>query len=94
MLARAVSTVLICCVQRMAAAGQQRGVPAKLLLAYPNSGEEWDAASREWRGSSRLEVQTFGRSARVWADSGASIIGGCCRTTPEHIRSVADHLAF
>lgn len=69
-------------------------MPAKLLLAYPNSGEEWDAASREWRGSSRLEVQTFGRSARLWADSGASIIGGCCRTTPEHIRSVADHLAF
>ena len=77
----------------MAAAGRQQGLPAKLLLAYPNSGEEWDAAARDWKGSSGLEVQKFGCSARLWADSGASIIGGCCRTTPEHIRSVAECLA-
>lgn len=40
-----------------------------------------------------LKVENFGRNARMWADAGATIVGGCCRTTPEHIRSVANHLA-
>ncbi|BDA46550.1 Homocysteine S-methyltransferase 1 [Coccomyxa sp. Obi] len=38
----------------MAEAMQQRGLPRKLLLAYPNSGEEWDAAARDWKGGSGL----------------------------------------
>ena len=40
------------------------------------------------------DVESFGRNARMWADAGAALIGGCCRTTPEHIRSVANHLAL
>jgi len=31
--------------------------------------------------------------ARRWRDAGADIIGGCCGTTPEHIRAVADGCA-
>ena len=64
-----------------------------LLLAYPNSGEEWDAQAREWKGGSGAEVASFAREAVRWADSGASLIGGCCRTTPGHIRAVAEALA-
>ncbi|CAL8471158.1 g10700 [Coccomyxa elongata] len=78
----------------MATAVQQTGLPRKSLLVYPNSGEEWDAAARDWKGESVLEVENFGRNARIWADAGATVIGGCCRTTPEHIRSVASHLAI
>ncbi|MFD6952659.1 MULTISPECIES: homocysteine S-methyltransferase [unclassified Nocardiopsis] len=63
------------------------GVPA---VAYPNSGEAWDAARRRWTGTS--EPGEFGRAAAEWHAAGAVLVGGCCRTGPEHIRSVRAHL--
>jgi homocysteine S-methyltransferase len=58
----------------------------KPLVAYPNSGEFYDASSKQWSGDSgRLK---FGEQARHWHAEGARLIGGCCRTGPEDIRSV------
>lgn len=78
----------------------------KPLVAYPNSGERWDAADRRWRAGADREGATsdregaaaggpvedpaaFAALARSWAAAGAALIGGCCRTGPEHIRAVA-----
>jgi S-methylmethionine-dependent homocysteine/selenocysteine methylase len=36
---------------------------------------------------------TYAHHARQWLEDGASIIGGCCGTTPEHIRALHDTLA-
>ena len=58
----------------------------KPLVAYPNSGECYQAASKQWSGDS-LAAQ-FGEQARHWYAEGARLIGGCCRTGPEEIRSV------
>jgi len=58
----------------------------KPILIYPNSGEGWDAEARCWIGSS--EPADFGANAAKWFDAGAQIVGGCCRTGPEHIRQV------
>jgi homocysteine S-methyltransferase len=69
-------------VRRMAAA------TSKPVLAYPNSGETYHAETSSWSGSS--QCAEFGAQARAWYDAGARIIGGCCRTTPNHIREVAD----
>lgn len=63
-----------------------RSATRKPLLTYPNSGETWDAACRCWRGKS--DPIQFGDLARQWAAAGASSIGGCCRTGPEHIRAI------
>jgi homocysteine S-methyltransferase len=63
------------------------GVPA---VAYPNSGETWDAARRRWTGTA--EPEEFGRAAVEWYEAGAVLVGGCCRTGPEHVRSVRAHL--
>ncbi|WP_150242494.1 homocysteine S-methyltransferase [Nocardiopsis quinghaiensis] len=63
------------------------GVPA---VAYPNSGEAWDAVHRRWTGTS--EPEEFGRAAVDWHAAGAVLVGGCCRTGPEHVRSVRAHL--
>lgn len=63
------------------------GVPA---IAYPNSGEHWDQPRRRWTGTS--EPGEFGAAAIGWWQSGAALVGGCCRTGPEHIRSVRAHL--
>ncbi|GAA3802363.1 homocysteine S-methyltransferase [Sphaerisporangium flaviroseum] len=56
------------------------------IVVYPNSGEIWDAENHRWLGLA--DPVEFGAAAREWRDAGASFIGGCCRTTPEHIRQI------
>ncbi|WP_306368913.1 homocysteine S-methyltransferase [Nocardiopsis sp. CC223A] len=63
------------------------GFPA---VAYPNSGEVWDARAQRWTGVS--EPAEFGAAAVEWHRAGAVLVGGCCRTGPEHVRSVRRHL--
>jgi homocysteine S-methyltransferase len=69
-----------------------RSATSKPILVYPNSGEEWDAQGRCWTGTS--DPADFGRAAAQWSAVGAQIIGGCCRTRPEHIRQVATSVIF
>jgi homocysteine S-methyltransferase len=59
-------------------------VTKKPLVAYPNSGETWDAERQTWRASA--DVLDWGEAARSWRAAGARLIGGCCRTTPATIR--------
>jgi homocysteine S-methyltransferase len=55
----------------------------KLKVVYPNSGEGWDAKQRRWKGE--RDPGHFAEHARDWLKAGANIVGGCCRTGPEHI---------
>ncbi|MBX0359385.1 homocysteine S-methyltransferase [Halobacillus sp. Nhm2S1] len=59
----------------------------KPVLMYPNSGETYNPDSNTWHGEGG--VVGFDDASERWIDQGASIIGGCCRTTPEHIRGLA-----
>lgn len=60
-------------------------VTGKPVVVYPNSGEAWDAGARAWKGrSSFAPAQVLG-----WRDSGARLIGGCCRVGPEAVASIA-----
>jgi homocysteine S-methyltransferase len=63
---------------------------AKPIFVYPNSGELWDATNRRWHGKS--SVAEFAEQARTWFLAGAHAVGGCCRTTPAHIRAVRETL--
>jgi len=56
------------------------------LAAYPNSGEEWDAAGRCWVGTEGGFDPA--RDAPRWYRLGARLLGGCCRTTPDTIRAI------
>lgn len=58
----------------------------KPVVVYPNSGEIYDAVTKTWHG--RGDGRTYGSMASEWIDCGATIIGGCCRTTPENIKEV------
>jgi len=58
----------------------------KPLLAYPNSGEHYDATAKVWRGNPHLRA--FADQSRSWYDAGARILGGCCRTTPQDIKAI------
>lgn len=59
----------------------------KPIIVYPNSGEEYDANSKTWHGDSAS--CSYGCNAKNWFDKGAKLIGGCCRTTPKDIKSIA-----
>ena len=65
-----------------------RAASSKPVIVYPNSGEGWDAETRNWTGSS--DPGDFGKMATAWFAAGAKIVGGCCRTRPAHIRAVAE----
>lgn len=67
---------------------RMRAHTAKPLLVYPNSGETYDGAGKQWHGCAHS--QPFAVQARAWYQQGARLIGGCCRTTPDDIRAVAD----
>ncbi|MYS49887.1 homocysteine S-methyltransferase, partial [Streptomyces sp. SID6013] len=60
-------------------------VTGKPVVAYPNSGERWDAESRSWRGRSLFAAGLV----REWRERGARVIGGCCRVGPEAVTSIA-----
>lgn len=58
----------------------------KPLMAYPNSGEIWDARQKCWLQNPNEKRLTD--YVPEWVNAGAKIIGGCCRTTPEDIRQL------
>ncbi|WP_150308523.1 homocysteine S-methyltransferase [Planctomonas psychrotolerans] len=65
-----------------------RGETDKPLLAYPNSGERWDADARRWTGNPRFDSDMV----HGWLAAGASLVGGCCRVGPAEIAHIADVL--
>lgn len=60
-----------------------------LLVAYPNSGEGWINKTGKWDGDSDLQGLDLGKVGQEWVNAGARLVGGCCRTTPEYITSLA-----
>jgi homocysteine S-methyltransferase len=67
--------------------GDRTGKP---LLAYPNSGEAYDAATKSWHGDAA--AVPFAAQALEWYSAGARLIGGCCRTRPADIRAIREEL--
>ncbi|MFJ5261869.1 homocysteine S-methyltransferase [Streptomyces sp. NPDC088387] len=63
-------------------------VVGKPVVAYPNSGERWDARGRAWEGGSAFDAG----AVRGWRDAGARLIGGCCRMGPPAITEITDAL--
>jgi homocysteine S-methyltransferase len=55
------------------------------VVAYPNSGEGWDAEARRW--TPRRDGAAAGDAA-AWRAAGADVIGGCCRVGPTQIRAL------
>ncbi|WP_336321952.1 homocysteine S-methyltransferase [Streptomyces lavendofoliae] len=60
-------------------------VTGKPVVVYPNSGEEWDAEARAWRGRATFSAE----SVSGWRRAGARLIGGCCRVGPDAIAELA-----
>jgi homocysteine S-methyltransferase len=58
----------------------------KPIVVYPNSGEHYDAVGKVWQGDG--QAHDFAAQAMRWHNRGARLIGGCCRTGPDDIRSL------
>ena len=57
------------------------------LIAYPNGGDQWDAATRRWVSTD--PTGGFEASATAsWTALGARWLGGCCGTGPDDIRAL------
>ena len=61
-----------------------RVASGKPVVAYPNSGETWDATARRWTGTPGVG------DVRKWLAAGARLVGGCCRVRPDDVRAIAD----
>lgn len=72
-------------VDRLRASGWPREI-----VAYPNSGEAYDASSKAWvEGSATCSIAA---SVASWRDAGARVIGGCCRVTADELRGLRSAL--
>ena len=69
--------------REMVAAGE------KPIIAQPNAGFPQFVDGRMVYVSSPAYMADY---ARQFADLGVSIIGGCCGTTPDHIRAIVEAL--
>ncbi|KAM7501368.1 hypothetical protein LguiB_000272 [Lonicera macranthoides] len=63
-------------------------VTSKPILIYPNSGENYDADRKEWVQNTGVPDEDFVSYVNKWCEAGASLVGGCCRTTPSTIRAI------
>ncbi|MGY1749407.1 homocysteine S-methyltransferase [Modestobacter sp. SYSU DS0511] len=65
----------------VAVMGEASGKP---VVAYPNSGERWDATARRWTGEPGVG------DVSGWLHAGARLVGGCCRVRPDDVAAIAD----
>jgi homocysteine S-methyltransferase len=63
--------------------------PSRPLAIFPNAGRP---SYQEGRISYGTSPEYFADLGRRMAESGASLVGGCCGTSPEHIRALATAL--
>ncbi|CAE5968219.1 unnamed protein product [Arabidopsis arenosa] len=70
-----------------------RQVTRKPIVVYPNSGEIYDGLNKKWIKSEGESEEDFVSYVSKWRDAGASLFGGCCRTTPNTIRAIAKVLS-
>lgn len=66
---------------------KMRQVTAKNLSAQPNAGLPRDVQGRQFYMGSPEYMATF---AKRFVQAGARFVGGCCGTTPTHIKLIAD----
>ena len=61
-------------------------LPEMPILVYPNSGELFNASDKTWSGTTT--ASDWMPAAQEWLAAGATLVGGCCRTGPEHIHAI------
>jgi methionine synthase I (cobalamin-dependent) len=76
---------LITVIERMRASD-----PRAILVAKSNAGMP---ELVDMRAVYRSDPATMATAALAMRDAGASVIGGCCGNTPEHLKAIAARVA-
>ena len=67
-----------------------RAVTRARIIVYPNSGETYVAGEGRWDAGA--PCAPFEDNALTWIEAGATIVGGCCRTSPRDIRALHERV--
>lgn len=70
---------------------QMAEVTSVPIIAKPNAG--LPSLNEEGQTVYNMEPEEFGRDMCLLREAGAGILGGCCGTTPEHIKAMAGKLS-
>jgi methionine synthase / methylenetetrahydrofolate reductase(NADPH) len=73
----------------LSALERMRVVTSKKLSAQPNAGLPRDVQGRQFYMGSPEYMATF---AKRFVQAGAKFVGGCCGTTPTHIKLIVDSI--
>ena len=73
----------------LSALERMRSVTDKPLSAQPNAGLPRDVQGRQFYMGSPEYMATF---AKRFVQAGARFVGGCCGTTPTHVKLIADSI--
>lgn len=65
---------------------------SKKLIAYPNGGAIYTPTTKEW-GDNGNSKHIFSKDCLDWYEKGCSMIGGCCCTTKDDIKTLSDTLS-
>lgn len=66
----------------------RRAAPGTRLGAYANIGRP--DAVQGWVNTDAQDPECYRGYARQWREAGATLVGGCCGTTPAHLRKLSD----
>ncbi len=58
------------------------------IIAKPNAG--LPSLDSEGKTCYSMDADEFGEEMQILVDAGATVLGGCCGTTPEHIKRIVD----
>jgi homocysteine S-methyltransferase len=77
-------------------------ITERILAAPPSSGDDWYLSAMPNAGYPTTDAgravygatpEYFAEYARLFAEAGVNVIGGCCGTTPAHVAAMAEALA-
>ncbi|AGO11071.1 AaceriAFR410Wp [[Ashbya] aceris (nom. inval.)] len=71
---------------------QLQDCPIKFQAIYPNGANVFDESLSAWRPSEDADTLTWAEAVKLYLKQECRMIGGCCSTTPQDVRQIAEAL--
>lgn len=65
---------------------------SEMIEANDDVTAEISAENNHWESATTIDEETYTSEVSKWINEGATIIAGCCRTRPSHIKNMVDTL--
>ena len=67
---------------------------SEFIKTIDDDSLEINAEDDHWNSATTIDEKTYTNEVAKWLEEGATIIAGCCRTRPSHIKDMVDNLRF